>query len=177
VEPVVMPPPIVATSPDQNLAREEIESDPVKSLQTMFPMIEIDQIQTFLELNGGNVKKTARLIREQLNIEIVDEEDQIIDPEDVEFNMLAGGQMDPNAITEEERKMIEKAIRESEAQEQRVHQAASNSRAQVQNAQARLAQQQQNIGQINTVEQQQKQKKDKKQKTQKKVSKKDGNNC
>ena len=88
--------------------------------------------------------------------------------------------MDPNAITDEERKMIEKAIRESEAQERRVHQAANNTRAQVHNAQARLAQQaQQNVGQINEVEQQQKQQKDKKgkkQKTQKKVDKKDGNN-
>jgi len=197
-----MPPPVVATSSNDNShmnAQKKEEAAPVKEedkiskLQKLFPMVEGDQIKTFLELMNGDTKKTRNFIQEQLNIEVVDEEDQV-DPEDIEFNMLAGNQVDPNAITEEEKKMIQQALRESDQQESQIRQSAQN---QARNVQQNARNVGNNIEQeANNVENQTRMKvkeingnevvenlqnsknKDKsKKKKQKKVDKKDGNNC
>ena len=124
-------PPMVATYPDeqnqqesnhQNVPESQAQNDisaqdGIAVLKATYPDLDEEQIQTFYELNGNDVGKAKEMIAQQLGI--FTEEEEQVDPEDVNFNMLAG-QMDPNAISAEERKMIEEAIRNSEAQEQRV---------------------------------------------------------
>jgi hypothetical protein len=117
-----MQPPMVATHPvvDNNIVQSKApvsKEDGLTVLKAAFPSLEDEQIQTFFELNGFNVDRTKAMINEQMGIYTEEEEDdEGIDPADVEFQMLAG-QMDPNAISPEERKMIEQALRESQPQE------------------------------------------------------------
>lgn len=86
-------------------------------LKATFPDLDEDQIKTFYEISGNNFQQAKQLINQQLGIFTEEDEAPGVDPNDVEFNLLAG-QMDPNAISEEERKMIEQALRESAPQAQ-----------------------------------------------------------
>eukprot|EP00344_Euplotes_crassus_P001006 CAMPEP_0197005052 /NCGR_PEP_ID=MMETSP1380-20130617/27418_1 /TAXON_ID=5936 /ORGANISM="Euplotes crassus, Strain CT5" /LENGTH=501 /DNA_ID=CAMNT_0042424045 /DNA_START=14 /DNA_END=1519 /DNA_ORIENTATION=+ len=112
-------------------------------LKATFPDLDDDQIKTFYEMTGKDVHKAKQIINQQLGIFTEEDQDQLqgVDPNDVEFNLLAG-QMDPNAITEEERKMIEQAIRDSEGPRNVVPQGvhAVNRRQMAQHAQNAQAQ-------------------------------------
>ena len=57
-----------------------------------------------------------------------------VSPDDVEFNLLAGNQFDPNLISDEERKMIEQALRESEQQEHAVRESVMQAPQNVSNS-------------------------------------------
>lgn len=183
-----MQPPMVATHPDvdnkivQSKAPVSKE-DGLAVLKAAFPSLEDEQIQTFYELNGFNADRTKAMINEQMGIYTEEEEeDEGIDPADVEFQMLAG-QMDPNAISPEERKMIEQALRESNAQEaprQVQRQVHNNVHHAVNSANIHQQQQRQNPEVrdeeiINNSEL--RNGREKQVKMQKKVDKKDGNQC
>ena len=126
-----MKPPVIATHPEVMAAAEEqvervqaVANNNVSAgdgeaiLKATFPDIDDEMIKTFYEMSGRDVKKTKQLINQQLGVFTEEAEDigNGVDPNDVEFNLLTG-QMDPNAISEEERKMIEQALRESQPQE------------------------------------------------------------
>jgi len=59
-----------------------------------------------------------------------------VSPEDVQFNLLAGNEVNPSYITDEERKMIEQALRDSEQQELQHYRDHRTARANVQDARA-----------------------------------------
>jgi hypothetical protein len=128
-----MQPPVIATHPEEQPSHRNEQNHAVSAedglavLKATFPDLDEEQINTFYELNGKDVRKTKAMISEQLGVVIQTESDEQVAPEDVEFNMLAG-QMDPNAISADERKMIEQALRESQHQEM---QARQNARQQV----------------------------------------------
>lgn len=107
-------------------------------LKATFPDLDDDQIKTFYEMTGKDVNKAKQIINQQLGIFTEEDQNELqgVDPNDVEFNLLAG-QMDPNAITEEERKMIEQAIRDSEGPRNAIPQGvhAVNRRQMAQHAQ------------------------------------------
>lgn len=201
-------PPVIATNPPENKDVEKVsssqnkpqssanppaagggEENDIAQLKEMLPSVPEDQIKEMYEVCGKNVRNTYALISEQLGIEVVDEDEggnnnqnrEGIAPEDVEFNMLAGNQVDNNHITDEERKMIEQAIRESEQQERAARgdrRADRNANPASQRAQApsqqrheRPSQGQEDAGsETNSARKGGK-------KTAKKVDKKDGNNC
>lgn len=138
----------------QNVAQaNNVASNPgaIDQLQEMFPNLDKETLENYHQLCGGNVQKTFNFISAQMGMfqEEEDEGDEEypqesapndrIDPNDVQFNLLAGNQrqgiaFDPNVISAEERKMIEQALRDSEQQErqlQRARQAAQTAPNQV----------------------------------------------
>lgn len=195
-----MRPPIVATSPEEalgesarrnqlsarnrqpqvNAQAQVVGGDDISRLQAMFPTVEREQIEMFYQMNNCDIRQTRAFIGQQIGA-LADEEDMEVDdavaPEDVEFNLLAG-QVDPNVISEEERKMIEKAIRDSEMQERQVRQSQQQMQHQPgQHQQARTqnpTQTHKEEASLNDAGDKGKKSKNKKQK---KVDKKDGNNC
>ena len=124
--------PVIATRPEENhinINSHQVQNindisqeDGLAVLKATFPDLDEEQIKTFYELNGNNIQKTKLMINQQMGF-FTEENDEGIDPNEVEFNLLAG-QIDPNAISEDERKMIEKAIRESESQDNQMRQQA-----------------------------------------------------
>jgi uncharacterized protein YkuJ len=92
------------------------KEDGLELLRTAFPEIDDEMLQSMFEVNGFNVVKTKAMISHELKIYTEEDEYDGVAPEDVEFNMIAG-QMNNDAISAEERKMIEQAMRASQAQE------------------------------------------------------------
>ena len=195
-----MRPPIVATSPEEapaqsnrnnqmsarskqpqvNAQAQVVGGDDLSRLQAMFPAVEREQIEMFYQMNNWDIRQTKAFIGQQIGA-LADEEEvegeEAVDPEDVEFNLLAG-QVDPNVISEEERKMIEKAIRDSEMQERQVRQSQQQMHVPPGQHQAvrtqHPTQTHKEEGSLSETGDKAKKSKNKKQK---KVDKKDGNNC
>ena len=120
--------PVIAAQQIAQVYEELNDHEAIAQLQAMFPAIEKGTIQLYYKMMDWNLQRTSTFIGQQMNMYQVDEEDQArsnvaqhngISPDDVQFNLLAGnnigGQVyDPNAISVEERKMIEQALRDSE---------------------------------------------------------------
>lgn len=130
-----MPQPVANAQASQPAVSQD---DGEAILKATFPDLDDDQIKTFYEMTGKDVNKAKQIINQQLGIFTEEDQNELqgVDPNDVEFNLLAG-QMDPNAITEEERKMIEQAIRDSEGPRNAIPQGvhAVNRRQMAQHAQ------------------------------------------
>lgn len=169
---------------DNNIAQE----DGITVLKASFPNLDDEQIKTFYELNGNNVNKAKIMINQQLGLYTEEEEEEEgIDMNEVEFDLLAG-QIDPNAISEEERKMIEQALRGSQSQEHQVAQQVQQmprhmhavNQAQI-NKQSQIEQQkeqmQQNLPDEEELGSELNESRRKNAKRLKKVNKKDGNRC
>lgn len=111
---VEMPQPVASAQANQPAVSQD---DGEAILKATFPDLDDDQIKTFYEMTGKDVHKAKQLIGQQIGVFTEEDDPQVpgVHPNDVEFNLLAG-QMDPNAISEEERKMIEQALRESQPQ-------------------------------------------------------------
>ena len=170
---------------DNNIAQE----DGITVLKATFPNLDDEQIKTFYELNGNNVNKAKIMINQQLGLYTEEEEEEEgIDMNEVEFDLLAG-QIDPNAISEEERKMIEQALRGSQSQEHQVAQQVQQmprhmhavNQAQI-NQQLQIEQQKEQMQQNLPDEEElgselNERNRRKNTKRLKKVNKKDGNRC
>lgn len=170
---------------DNNIAQE----DGITVLKATFPNLDDEQIKTFYELNGNNVNKAKIMINQQLGLYTEEEEEEEgIDMNEVEFDLLAG-QIDPNAISEEERKMIEQALRGSQSQEHQVAQQVQQmprhmhavNQAQI-NQQLQIEQQKEQMQQNLPDEEElgselNERNRRKNAKRLKKVNKKDGNRC
>jgi len=190
----IMRAPLIATNSERNkdgLVQSEVpqeksentlQQDGIEVLKVTFPDLDEEQIQTFYELNGNDMKKTKLMINQQLGI-YTEEAEEGVDPNDVEFQLLAG-QMDPNIISEEERKMINQALHDSQPQEDQrvqhiprnmhaVNQAQINQQANIENQKQQMEQnlpEEEEVGsEIN--------KKRMKIKKAKKMNQKDANKC
>ena len=123
----------IPTATMSNLPKNK-DTEAIDQLQEMFPALDRESIAEFYHMCGNNTEKTFELIGQQMNMYGEDggtssapvesnptQQNQApppgLSPEDVEFNMLAGNQFNPNVVSNEERKMIEQALRESEMQE------------------------------------------------------------
>jgi hypothetical protein len=150
--------PVGSSHPTQARQGNEVVNDPdaIDQLQDMFPALDRESLTEFYSMCGGDMERTINLIGQQMNMlgegdfveqtesqqtqrnqpgQLNDQEEHApgVSPDDVEFNLLAGNQFDPNLISNEERKMIEQALRESEGPEERVARPAREAAGHVQN--------------------------------------------
>lgn len=145
VDPSILPGPKTELLPQYEDSHHVVVNDneAIDQLVDMFPNVERETIQEYYNMCGKSVERTFNFIGQQMNMygedggivesepineEHEEAEEHRVAPEDVQFNLLAGNQFDPNLISHEERKMIEQALRESAHAEREMYE---NQRAQI----------------------------------------------